>query len=205
MIESGGLRAARFRSEDWLTVTIEDIQARRSVSPRRLVEPGPDQKQIATLIRAACSAPDHCRLRPWRFILIRQASRARLADLFKAAAIEMYGDLTEDAAERAREKAAHGPCLIAIVAHIRDDMPDVPAYEQWVSVGAAMQNILLAATSLGFSSMIVSGNKVRTHRLRDGLGLYTAERLLGFVSIGTPSKGPRRANRPMVDEVLTVW
>lgn len=184
---------------------LADIVGRRSVSPRRLTEPGPDFGQVTAMIEAACAAPDHCRLRPWRFVLIRNDERARLAELFYAAARETHGSLSDDQAARAREKAMNGACLIAVVGIIRDDVPDVPPHEQWVSVGAAMQNILLAATSFGFGSMIVSGDKVATRVLRDGLGLGPAERLLGFVAIGMVSKQPTATERPEVDDVLSIW
>ena len=99
----------------------------------------------------------------------------------------------------------NGACLIAVVGAIRDDVPDVPPYEQWVSVGAAMQNILLTATSLGLGSMMVSGDKVGTRALQAGLGLGPIEQLLGFVAIGTVSKHRAVGNRPRAEDVLSVW
>lgn len=168
-------------------MSFAEIAARRSVSPRRLIEPGPNFEQITMMVEAACTAPDHRRLHPWRFVLIGNDERKNLADLFEAAARETHGDLNDDQAERAREKAMNGACLIAVVGGIRDDVPDVPPNEQWMSVGAAMQNILLTATSLGFGSMIVSGEKVGTRALQTGLGLGLIEQLVGFVAIGTVS------------------
>jgi hypothetical protein len=41
-----------------------------------------------------------------------------------------------------------GPCLIAILASLTPDHPVVPVEEQWISVGAGLQNLLLAALSL---------------------------------------------------------
>lgn len=186
-------------------MTLDDIVRRRSVSPRRLIEPGPSLQQVRTMIDVACAAPDHRRLRPWRFILIRNDQRTMLANLFEAAARETHGTLSEDQTERAREKAFNGACLIAVVGAIRDDVPDVPPHEQWVSVGAAVQNILLTATSFGFGSMVVSGDKVTTRALQKGLGLSAIEQLLGFVAVGTVSKQPAAADRPLAEDVLSVW
>jgi len=186
-------------------MTLDDMARRRSVSPRRLIEPGPSLEQVRTMIDAACAAPDHRRLRPWRFILIRNDQRTMLANLFEAAARETHGTLSEDQTERAREKAFNGACLVAVVGVIRDDVPDVPTHEQWVSVGAAVQNILLTATSFGFGSMIVSGDKVKTRALQKGLGLSVIEQLLGFVAVGTVSKLPPVPERPIVEDVLSVW
>ncbi|AML53354.1 hypothetical protein RC74_20730 [Falsihalocynthiibacter arcticus] len=157
------------------------------------------------MIDAACAAPDHRRLRPWRFILIRNDQRTMLANLFEVAARETHGTLSEDQTERAREKALNGACLIAVVGIIRDDVSDAPPHEQWVSVGAAVQNILLTATSFGFGSMIVSGDKVKTSALQKGLGLSAIEQFLGFVAVGTVSKQPAPADRPRAEDVFSVW
>jgi nitroreductase len=186
-------------------MTLDDIFRRRSVSPRRLIEPGPSLQQVRTMIDAACAAPDHRRLRPWRFILIRNDQRTLLANLFEAAACETHNTLSEEQTERAREKAFNGACLIAVVGAIRDNVPDTPPHEQWVSVGAAVQNILLTATSFGFGSMIVSGDKVKTRALQKGLGLSVIEQLLGFVAVGTVSKLLPVPERPIVENVLSVW
>jgi nitroreductase len=186
-------------------MNIAEITDRRSVSPRRLVEPGPDTEQIDAMIEAACSAPDHRRLHPWRFVLIRNEERSQLEDLFESAARETHGILSDVQCERAREKARNGACLIAVVARISDNVNDVPPHEQWVSVGAAVQNILLAAKSLGFGSMIVSGGKVATQALRTGLGISDGEHLLGFIAVGTADKKAPELTRPATEDVLTVW
>jgi len=207
--DTGGICTARILIGRYLVWSIflllTEISARRSVSPRRLIEPGPNPEHVTLMIEAACAAPDHRRLRPWRFILIRNDERTKLADLFEAAAREAHGSLSDDQIERAREKATNGACLIAVVGVIRDDVPDVPPHEQWVSVGAAMQNILLTATSLGFGSMIASGNKIATRALQDGLGLGALDQLLGFVAVGTVSKQRNVVERPMARDVLSVW
>ena len=188
-----------------MSIELEDIQARRSVSPKRLGHPGPSNQQITEMVTAACAAPDHRRLHPWRFILIPENCRGALADLFEAAAWETHVVLTDDGVRRAREKAANGASLVAVIACIRPDFADVPEHEQWVSVGAALQNLLLAASGMGFSAMIVSGDKVGTRSLRSGFALTENETLLGFVAIGTPSKSPIEVARPTAQSVLTVW
>jgi nitroreductase len=65
------------------------IQTRRSVPPRRLVEPRPSESEIAEIVKAACAAPDHRQLRPYRFEIIDLANRPALADAFEAAAREL--------------------------------------------------------------------------------------------------------------------
>jgi nitroreductase len=41
----------------------------------KLRGPGPSQHELETILRSALRAPDHGRLRPWRFIVISGADR----------------------------------------------------------------------------------------------------------------------------------
>ena len=51
------------------------MQTRQTILPKRLMAPGPDAEQLALILGAAASAPDHGQLLPWRFVLVPQASR----------------------------------------------------------------------------------------------------------------------------------
>ncbi|MCV0395738.1 MAG: nitroreductase [Rhizobiaceae bacterium] len=184
---------------------IEAILRRRSVAPRRLVAPGPDGNGIRLMVQAAVAAPDHGRLRPWRFVLIPDNRRNTLAEAFAAAARELDPDASAETVEREAEKARHGPVLLAVIVRIVADHPVAPASEQWASAGAAVQNMLLAAEDLGFRAMIVSGRKVTATALRKAFGLENDEHLLGFVAVGTPPAEPAPIARPEADERLSIW
>jgi nitroreductase len=184
---------------------VNAILQRRSVSPRRLVAPGPDDSQLRLLIEAAAAAPDHGRIHPWRFVAVGERDRAQLAKVFREAAHELDAGATEDALQREAEKAHNAPCLIAVIARIDENHPVAPVTEQWVSVGAALQNILLAAENLGFHAMMVSGRKVTASAMRKAFELAINEHLVGFVSIGSANPEPRDTKRAKVDEVLTSW
>ena len=174
---------------------IEAILRRRSLAPRKLVAPGPDASQLELLISAAVAAPDHGRLHPVRFVQIADAGRATLAQLFRQAASQMEPQAGPELADREAEKAHHAPCLLAVVARIDDANPVAPAHEQWISVGAAVQNILLAAEDLGFRAMIVSGRKVQSRLLQAAFAPTGSEHLVGFVAIGTPTAEPSPRDR----------
>ncbi|WP_315975089.1 nitroreductase family protein [Microvirga yunnanensis] len=111
--------------------------ARRSTSPRHLVAPGPTDEEIRQLMRAASRAPDHQRLKPFRFLTIPRDARESLADVFEAAERELDPSIGGEKLERAREKALHAPVLLAVVSRLQAN-DEVPEIEQRASAGAAL-------------------------------------------------------------------
>ena len=61
------------------------LSTRHSIAPPFLTGPGPDAAMLAEILAAGASAPDHGRLRPWRFIVIRGDARERLGEVFAEA------------------------------------------------------------------------------------------------------------------------
>ena len=109
--------------------------------------------------------------------------------------------------EAARERALPGPVLLAVIATIQNDHPDIAPHEQWISVGAALQNALLAAEARGFAAKMVSGHRVRSPVLRSAFRLAENEHLVGFVMMGTASAeaAAKPALRRSADQILSDW
>jgi nitroreductase len=139
------------------------------------------------LVRAASRAPDHQRLKPFRFLVINPDHREALADVFEAAERELDPGIGGERLERAREKALHAPVLLAVISRVQEN-DEVPEIEQRASAGAALGYVVLAADLLGYGAMAVSGRKVATQAMRQAFGLVENEQLLCFVGIGTPAK-----------------
>jgi nitroreductase len=167
------------------------IAGRRSTPPRCLIAPGPSESEIEQIVRAACAAPDHKGLQPFRFEWIGIEDRSRLAEAFEVAERELNPEASPEVLARERERAQHAPILLALI--VCEQECDVPIIEQRASAGAALGYALLAADCLGYGAMAVSGEKLATAALRGAFGLEANERLLCFIAVGTPEKrrGPR--------------
>lgn len=167
------------------------VIGRRSTPPRRLLAPGPSEEEIALIVEAACAAPDHKGLQPFRFEWIGLDERPALANAFEAAERELDPVATPEALARERERAMHAPVLLALILRERQD--EVPLIEQHASAGAALGYALLAADCLGYGAMAVSGEKLQSVAMRNAFDLSPHDVLLCFVAIGTPekTKGPR--------------
>ena len=82
-------------------------------------------------------------------------------------------------------------------------MPDV---ERIVSLGCAIQNMLLMARAMGYGSGLSSGKALESASLRRAFGLSELERAACFVSFGTVSKArPVRSTRPTPTLIMSVF
>jgi nitroreductase len=184
---------------------VDRICARRSVSPKHLVAPGPSRDELREMARAAATAPDHGLLGPARLVQIPGDRREALADVFAAAAVEAEPQSDAARIEDAKQRSHNGACLIAVIANILENDPRVPPHEQWISVGAAIQNVLLAAESFGYRAKIVSGVRVTSKAVRSAFALKESEFLVGFIAVGSFNREPKELPRRPVDEVLSEW
>ncbi len=180
------------------------ITGRYSVSPKRLVAPGPSSAQLQQMLEAAGCAPDHELLRPWRLIHIAADQREALAGVFVDALLERLPAAPAEARAQAREKAFRAPELILAVARLDPPHRDVPASERYLALGAALMNLLLSAHGMGFAAMLTSGHALRTTCFARAFGLDSGEHAACFVSVGTPTEVRRRA-RPSAHELMTAW
>jgi nitroreductase len=173
------------------------IASRQTVLPKRLVEPGPTPDQLDELLKLAAAAPDHGLLTPWRFIVVPAAQRHRLAEVFALALADRDSQATPAQIAQAREKAHRAPLLMVAVACLGPSEPDTPMLERMVSMGAAIQNLLLGAHALGFGAGLTSGQAMSSPRLRTLLALGDGETPVCCINVGTATqRSQRKALRP---------
>jgi nitroreductase len=190
--------------DDLFDMTRVLITSRVNVSPKRLDAPGPSPLQLASLLSLAAAAPDHGLLTPWRFILVPLAKRQRLAEVFALALIDRDPGATLAQIESAREKAHRAPLLLVAVACLGTREPDIPPLERMVSMGAAIQNLLLGSHAMGFGVGLTSGQAMASPRLRELLALSAGETPVCCVNIGMVSKAKSCRLRPAPETFFSV-
>lgn len=196
--------AADQPDEAWVFVR-SLMDSRRHISPRRLIEPAPCGPQLNQLLALAACAPDHGRLNPWRFILVPVEARHQLAEVFVQALRDRDPSAGPQQQEVAREKAHRSPLLLVAVAKLGRTDPDIPALERMVSMGAAIQNLLLGATAMGFGSGLTSGQAMSSPHMRRLLNLKEGEQAVCCINIGSISQ--RRTDggsRPVPEDFFSV-
>ncbi|WP_110959851.1 nitroreductase [Acidovorax sp. ST3] len=179
------------------------ITSRQNISPKRLAEPGPNFSQLDQIFRSAASAPDHGLVKPWRFVIVPQDKRALLAEVFAVALVDRDPGATLEQIEAAREKAHRAPTLMLVVAQLGVCEPPIPTMERMVSVGAAVQNMLLMAHGQGFGSSLTSGQAMQSNRMRQLFDLKEGEEAICFLNIGTVSKRKAQRRHPEVTSFVS--
>lgn len=186
------------------------IHTRQHIAPRRLLDPGPSEQQVHHILGAAAAAPDHGQLLPWRFVVVPGDKRGLLADVFGLALQDRDPDATAEQIDNAREKAYRAPFLMLAIAKLLGSTPELDARrveagelavsdaERLVSLGCAIQNVLLMAHATGFGSGLTSGQAMTSPRLRTLFGLIEHEIAVCCINIGTVSKTKPARVRPDV-------
>ena len=179
----------------------------RHLGPRHLGPPGPGPEGLHIFASAAAAAPDHGRLGPLRLTHIPDDKRVALADLFIEAARAADPNVPAAVIEAAGGRALSGPVLVAVIATVQNNDPDIAPHKQWISVGAALQNAPLAAQALGLACKMVNGRRVRSPVLRSAFRLAENVNLVGFVMFGTAGAetAAKPALRRSVNQILSDW
>ena len=179
------------------------LRTRRSGRPRDLVSPGPDEAQLRQMLEIACRTPDHGKLAPWRFVHVAEDRRDAFADLlhraYRAANPEP-GRLEVEAVERFARQA---PTLVVALSSPVEGTK-IPLWEQQLSCGAAIMNLLLATHAMGFAGGWVTGWAAYSPEVLAAFG-REHECIAGFVFIGTPSQQLEERPRPALDFAASEW
>ena len=173
-------------------------------SARVTTDPAPDEGALQLMLESAVRAPDHGRLQPWRFVIIRGAGRERFGDLMAGYLARARPGIEAEALSKARKKALRAP-LIIVVAAIIDRSGKIPEIEQILSAGAAAQNILLAACALGFNAVWKTGAAVYDDQVKTALGLQSKDAVVGVLYIGSEPGGAPAAPRPSSAQFVQQW
>lgn len=181
--------------------TLAFLARRRSASALTLTAPGPSDAELATLLRLATRVPDHGKLFPWRFVVLRGEGKARFI-----AGLEAIAEARPDG-ERLKAKLGKikaPPLTLAVIS--RAPMPgDIPEWEQRLSSAAVCMTLIIAAQAMGYGANWITDWYAYDEAAGALLGLGEGERVAGFVHLGTSAETPLERVRPDVDAVVSEW
>lgn len=190
-----------------MTSPLQAIFARRSIS--RLDGPAPSEDHLLLLLKAGAAAPDHDELRPFRFIVLRGDTKDDFGEVLERAYLRRARDAgvepTDGQRTKERTKLGRAP-LVIVVAAVRRPSDKIPWQDQLGAAFAAAQNIVLAATMLGYGSMWRTGDVAFDAEIKQALGLDVHDAIVAWLYIGNvPAGGAKPAKEPVIEDVVFEW
>ena len=184
--------------------TVDLLLTRRSAKALTMVEPGPDADELRTILTAGARVPDHGKLAPWRFIVFRGEARAAFgAELARIYAAAQPGATAEQIGFEAN-RLTRAPVVVAVISRVTPGIK-IPEWEQVLSAGAVCQNMLVAATALGFGAQWLTEWYAFDRQVSALLGLGENERVAGFIYLGSESVAKDERPRPVIAEITSEW
>ena len=178
------------------------LLTRRSRPAKTLSSPVPDDATITMLLTAAARTPDHGKLEPWRFLVLRKPALTRLAALVtdRGTALE----IEPDKITKAHDQYANADLAVAVISSPRPS-EKIPQIEQVYSAGAVCLALLNAALAAGWGANWLSGWPSHDRDfIREGLGLSDQESIAGLIHLGTETNTPPERPRPDL-KAITTW
>ncbi len=164
--------------------TLALLTRRRSTPAIALAQPGPDAHQLEHLLGIAARAPDHGKLAPWRFILFEGDARSSFGTILGKVWTVKNPGATTDQTRFEQQRLERAPLVIAVISSVIEQHK-IPLWEQELSAGAVCQNLLIAASAMGYGAQWLTEWYAYDPDIKDALGLRSGERIAGFIYIGT--------------------
>lgn len=177
--------------------TLQTIKFRRATFQTSFNDTPVRREDLLTLLDAADSAPTHKRTQPWRFVVFRenglQRLGAELSRIYKEVTpAEKYSAKTE---ENMGLKATGSQAAIAIVVNYSGALPE---WEELAATACAVQNMWLAAHSIGLGGYWASPGLIK--HIGPFLNLSPNQECIGFFYLGHHTSDEREAVRSPLEE-----
>ena len=180
--------------------TLAFLARRRSASAMALGAPGPSDDELATLLRLATRVPDHGKLSPWRFVVLKGESKRRFI-----AGLEAIAATRPDAAKLTAKlgKLKAPPLTVAVISRL---LPaEIPEWEQRLSAGAVCMTMIIAAQAMGYGANWITDWYAYDDDALRLLGLGEGERVVGYIHLGASTDIPLERVRPQVGAIVEEW
>jgi Nitroreductase len=179
--------------------TVNLLLSRRSSTAADMVAPGPDAEQLQTILAAGHRVPDHGKIGPWRFVIFEGEARTKFGQMVAAIFAVKNPEASEKLLEFESQRFNRAPLVIAVISSPVDH-PKVPQWEQLLSAGACCQNMLVAATAMGFGAQWLTEWYAYDDDVNNALNLNANEKIAGFLYFGSRTKPADERVRPDLAE-----
>tara|TARA_R110002110_G_scaffold939_6_gene3477 strand:- start:3422 stop:4018 length:597 start_codon:yes stop_codon:yes gene_type:complete len=184
--------------------TIDFLLSRRSTVAKMMDGPGPADADLQKILETGMRVPDHGRLTPWRFIVIRGDAREKIGDVIAAAYRKKNPDAIEEQVEIEQERLTRAPVVVAVLSRVHKGHK-IPEWEQVLSAGAACQTMLIAAQSMGFAAQWLTEWYAYDADVKAAIGAEPGDEIAGFIYFGHEMVEGKERARPEYDNIVSEW
>ena len=157
---------------------------------------------IEKLLSAGAQAPNHRKVRPWRFVVLTGNGLKKLGDIFAVSFADRIPGTPPEGLDKTRALPLRAPVIIAVGAD-KPTEPNVIEIENVSAASAACQNILLAAHALGLGAIWRTGEWASDAKVKEFLGFASDQHIVGFIYIGHPDIMPEPYTRIGYEDRVT--
>jgi len=176
---------------------LKQIQERRSHFLKEFNGNKAPDELIHSLITSANWAPSHKLTLPFRFIVFTPQNLWILAQNIEESYLDRHTEPNIDKLNKIKSIPSRLSHAIAIVLKPSNK---VPLWEEFASLGAAIQNMyLVLSESNNFGGYWTTGNEIDAPKMRDDLKLTSEEIHCGYFFIGGIDHKRTLAQRPDTD------
>ena len=183
---------------------MELLEAIRTTRAMRRLDPTRDvsDKDLETILFAATKAPSAKNEQPVRWVVVKDAGQRRwLGEIYTKVSLGLPPMATPDPSAKKLSRSvdhlvhhlADAPVLIVACAYGADDVRTA------AGVYPAVQNLMLAARSLGLGTTLTNRHRLATAETREALGIPDDVTIHAVIPVGYPlgrwGEAPRRPVR----------
>lgn len=167
------------------------IEERRSI--RKYKDMVVSKDILMELIRCATLAPSGHNRQPWKFQIVTGELKNKIADTLYQKTVDIEGSTAPHTAGIIKE----APALIIVYL---TEYNEANYLYDILSIGGAVQNILLRATDMGLGSLWIGNTSLIEEELKEILN--TDLRVVSTVAIGYKDQNPHARPRKTLEEVF---
>lgn len=186
-----------------MTHPVTAFMLERNSTPT-LSAPAPNGRVLESIFQAALRAPDHGKLRPWRYLTIEGGALIKLGGLFADSLKTGDPSITIEQENKFRKMPLRAPMIIVAIASVQAQHK-IPEIEQTVSLGVGVGYLLLALQAEGFGGMWRTGPLAYNKGVHKGLGLADSEQIVGFLYVGTPEGKTKAIPQNTTSDFVASW
>lgn len=203
----------------------EAIEKRASV--RQFTDGDVREEDLREMVRLAHLAPSINNSQPWRFIAVKNHDLlSEMAAAVHRKVSEILPDSDEEPAKKAKQQVdwfstffGNAPATIAILTRpyeavvdcvlpkvelSHEDMNAMRGHPDIESVGAAVENLLLAAEDLGYGTCWLSGPLIAREEIERILDVDEPWKLAALVAVGKAASEHKQKEKKPLEEVFEI-